>query len=117
MDIIKISQLKINTVIGAYAWEQQISQTVSLDLEFAADMAATTADDELDARTDYASVASKVSEYVSAKQTALLETLAESIAQFCLQDLGLSWVRLSLSKPGAIPNAGGVSISITRPGE
>jgi len=115
MDIIKISQLKMNTVIGAYAWEQQISQTVNLDLEFAANMAATTATDELDSRTDYASIASKVSEFVSSKQTALLETLAENIAQFCLQDLGLSWVRLTISKPGAIANAGGVSISITRP--
>ncbi len=35
MDIVYISDLKVDTVIGIYDWERRIRQTVSLDLEMA----------------------------------------------------------------------------------
>jgi len=38
-DIVFISDLRVETVIGIYDWERKIRQTVSLDLEMAADIA------------------------------------------------------------------------------
>ncbi len=38
MDIVYINDLKVDTVIGIFDWERRIRQTVSLDLEMAADI-------------------------------------------------------------------------------
>ena len=37
MDIIYLSDLKIDTVIGIYDWERRITQTVSFDLRYMSD--------------------------------------------------------------------------------
>ncbi|MBI3774054.1 MAG: dihydroneopterin aldolase [Gammaproteobacteria bacterium] len=38
MDIIFINELRVETVIGIYDWERRITQTISFDLELAADI-------------------------------------------------------------------------------
>jgi hypothetical protein len=37
MDIVFISELRIETIIGIYDWERKVRQTISLDLEMGAD--------------------------------------------------------------------------------
>ena len=39
MDIVYIRELEIDTIIGIYDWEREQMQTVSIDLEMAADIA------------------------------------------------------------------------------
>ena len=38
MDIVFISDLRIDTLIGIYDWERRVRQTISLDLEMGADI-------------------------------------------------------------------------------
>ncbi|MGH8580099.1 MAG: dihydroneopterin aldolase, partial [Gammaproteobacteria bacterium] len=38
MDIVYLKDLRIKTVIGVYAWERQLKQTVVLDLEMGTDI-------------------------------------------------------------------------------
>ncbi|MBT8107718.1 MAG: dihydroneopterin aldolase, partial [Gammaproteobacteria bacterium] len=40
MDRIFLQELKIDTIIGIWDWERQIRQTVVIDLEMSADIAA-----------------------------------------------------------------------------
>ena len=51
MDIIYISQLRVETVIGVYEWERHIRQVVLLDLEMATDVARAAATDNMPAGT------------------------------------------------------------------
>ena len=47
----------------------------------------------------------------------LIETMAEEIAQLILREHGVGWVRVSVSKPGAIRGSRNVGIRIERHGD
>jgi dihydroneopterin aldolase len=44
----------------------------------------------------------------------LVETLAEHIAMLILEDFGVAWVSISLSKPGAIRSSRDVGVMLQR---
>jgi len=114
MDIIFIRDLRIETVIGIYEWERQINQTVSLDLEMAADIRRAAATDSIEDTLNYKAVAKRLIEFVGASRFLLVETLAERIADLVLNEFNISWLRLTLSKPGALRGARDVGIIIER---
>ena len=53
MDIIFLSDLSIETVIGIYDWEREIKQTVIFDLEMASDIRKAASSDHIDDTLDY----------------------------------------------------------------
>ena len=48
MDKIFLNDLRIETVIGIFDWERRVRQTVSVDLEMAADIRPAAATDTID---------------------------------------------------------------------
>ena len=114
MDIVFIRELKVQTVIGAFEWERSIRQTVVLDLEMAASVAKPAATDKLEDALDYKAVADRITAFADKSSFHLVETLAESIATILLQEFGVSWLRLRVSKPGAVRSAKDVGVLIER---
>jgi len=114
MDIIFISELRIETIIGIYDWERVTKQTVSLDLEMATDIRKAAATDGIDDTLNYKAVAKRLIEFVSASDFQLVETLAEKIAAIVLEEFSVGWLRLRLHKPGALRGARDVGVVIER---
>jgi dihydroneopterin aldolase len=114
MDIIYLSDLKIDTVIGIYDWERRIKQTVSFDLEMATDIRKAAASDTIEDTLDYKSVAKRLIQFVGESEFQLVETLAERVAEVVLSEFGVPWVRVRLNKRGAVRHAAGVGILIER---
>ena len=114
MDIIYLSDLKIDTVIGIYDWERRITQTVSFDLEMATDIRKAAASDTIEDTLDYKSVAKRLIQFVSESEFQLVETLAERVAEIILSEFNVPWVRVRLNKKGAVRHASGVGILIER---
>lgn len=114
MDIVFLRDLRVDTIIGVYDWERKIRQTVSLDLEFAADVARAAASDAIADAVDYKAVAKRLIEFISQSQFQLVETLAERVAALVLQEFPVPWVKVSLSKPGAIRGSQAVGVVIER---
>lgn len=114
MDIVFIKQLQIDTTIGAYEWEKSIKQTLLLDLEMAWDNRPAAENDELDKALDYARVSERISQWLANQQIELIETVAERIAQMLQDEFGISWLRLTVNKPGAVANAACVGVVIER---
>ena len=114
MDIIYIRDLRIETVIGIYDWERRIRQMVSLDLEMAADIRKAAASDAIEDTLDYKAVAKRLIEFVGGAEFRLVETLAERVVGLIREEFGVSWVRLCLSKPGAVRGARDVGVIIER---
>lgn len=114
MDTIFLHQLEVETVIGIWDWERKIRQTVVIDLEMAADIARAAATDSVDDTLNYKSVAKRVQKFVAESDFQLVETLAERIADIVTGEFGVSWVRVRVSKPGAIRGAKNVGILIER---
>jgi dihydroneopterin aldolase len=114
MDKIFIHALKTEAIIGIFDWERQVKQTVIVDIEIAVDVTKAALSDSIDDTLNYKRVAKRVLTFVEASKFHLVETLAEHIAMLILEDFGIAWVRLSLSKPGAIRSSRDVGVTIER---
>jgi dihydroneopterin aldolase len=114
MDKIFIHALKAEAIIGIYDWERQVRQTVLIDLEFAADVRKAALTDSIDDTLNYKRVAKSILAFVERSQFHLIETLAEHVAMLVLDEFGISWVRITLSKPGAVRSSRDVGVSIER---
>ena len=114
MDKIFIHALKAEAIIGIYDWERQVRQTVLIDLELAADIRKAALTDSIDDTLNYKRVAKRVLAFVESSQFHLVETLAEHVAMLVLEEFGITWVRLTLSKPGAVRSSKDVGVSLER---
>ncbi|HZX22914.1 MULTISPECIES: dihydroneopterin aldolase [Lentisalinibacter] len=114
MDIIFLRDLRIDTVVGIWDWERRIRQTVSIDLEMAADIARAAATDSIDDTLNYKRVAKRLIAYVEASEFQLVETMAERIAEIVLGEFEVPWVRVTVNKPGAIRGSRDVGVRIER---
>jgi dihydroneopterin aldolase len=114
MDKIFIHALKTETIVGIFDWERQVKQTVVLDIEFSADIRKAAASDSIDDTLNYKAVAKRVLAYVEESSFHLVETLGEHVAMLILEEFGVSWVSLALSKPGAIRSSRDVGVTLER---
>ena len=114
MDIVFIRDLRIETVIGIYDWEREIRKTVSLDLEMGTDIRRAGETDHIDDTLDYKSVAKALIEFVEKSEFQLVEALAEQCSQIILNDFNVPWLKLRLSKPGAVTGSQDVGVLIER---
>jgi dihydroneopterin aldolase len=114
VDKIFLQDLRIDAVIGIWEWERRIRQTVSLDLEMQTDVRKAAATDSIDDALDYKGIAKRVARLVEESEFKLVETLAETLAKAVVTEFGVAWVRLSVSKPGAIEGSRNVGVTIER---
>lgn len=114
MDIVYIRDLKVDTVIGIFEWERSIRQTVSLDLEMATDIRKAAASDHIDDALDYKAVGKRLIAFIQSSEYQLVETLSEKVAEIILQEFNVGWLKLRLSKPGALRGSKDVGIIIER---
>jgi dihydroneopterin aldolase len=114
MDTIFLHDLRIETVIGIWGWERKIRQTVAIDLEMSADIAKAAASDSVEDTLNYKLVAKRLQQFVGESSFQLVETLAEKIAAIVRDEFDVAWVRVKVSKPGAIRGAQNVGVLIER---
>lgn len=113
-DKIFLRELKVDAVIGIWEWERRIEQTVSIDLEMATDARAAAADDSIDAALNYKEIAKHVTRFTSESRFQLVESLAEAVAKLIVTEHGVAWVRVAVSKPGAIEGSRDVGVVVER---
>jgi dihydroneopterin aldolase len=113
-DHIHLRGLKCQCIIGFIGWERQVPQTVVLDLEFPCNCARAAASDTVADTVDYKQVAKRVLAFVEGSKFLLIETLAHRLALTVLNEFPLEWIKIDLSKPGAIRHSRDVGVSIIR---
>ncbi|MFQ5634245.1 MAG: dihydroneopterin aldolase [Gammaproteobacteria bacterium] len=113
-DTIFVTDLRIETIVGIWAWERALEQTVSIDLEMATDIRAAAASDDIDATLDYRAVSKRVVEFVQDSKFRLIETMAEKVAAMIREEFAVAWVRVSVHKPLAVRGSRDVGVSIER---
>jgi dihydroneopterin aldolase len=114
MDKIFIHALKTETIIGIFDWERQVRQTVIVDIEIGADVRRAALSDSIDDTLNYKRVAKRVLAFVEGSQFHLVETLAEHLAMLVLEEFGVAWVGIVLSKPGAVRSSRDVGVALER---
>ena len=114
MDKVFIEGLQIDALIGIYDWERRIRQTLRFDLEMGFDNRKPAATDNIEDTLNYKAVSRRLVEFVSESDYGLVETLAERCADIVLTEFNVEWLRLKLSKPGAVRGAVAVGVIIER---
>ncbi|AJJ62115.1 bifunctional dihydroneopterin aldolase/7,8-dihydroneopterin epimerase [Yersinia aldovae] len=114
MDIVFIEELSVITTIGVYDWEQTIQQKLVFDIEMGWDNRKAAASDDVNDCLSYADISVAVIKYVESQRFALVERVAEEIADLLLQRFKSPWVRIKVSKPGAVAQSRNVGVIIER---
>jgi len=114
MDIVYITDLKIETVIGIYAWEREVKQIVSIDLEMAHDIREAATRDDIQYALNYKAVAKRLISFIESSEFLLVESMAQQVADIVQNEFSVPWLTLSVSKPGALRGAKNVGVRIIR---
>jgi len=114
MDVIFISDLRLDILIGVYDWERKVPQTVQLDLEIGIPDAGQPRSDRIRETIDYAKVIERIKASLTQDRFLLVERLAEHVAQLVLKEFGAPWVKVSVAKLGALKNVKRLGVVIER---
>jgi dihydroneopterin aldolase len=114
MDAIIIRDLRVEALIGIHRRERHVMQTLSIDLDIGLPGSAVFASDKVADTIDYEQVALRIRALAAAQHYRLVETFADRIAAFLIDDFSAPWVKLSVAKIGILPNAKFVGVTIER---
>lgn len=114
MDKVVIECLEVISSVGVYAWERQIRQKLLLDIEMGWDNRTGARSDDVRHCLDYTKASEAVIRHLSTGHFALLERIAEEVAQLLISEFNTPWVRVKVSKPGAIVQAKQAGVVIER---
>ena len=113
--VVRISGLQPETIIGCYDWERSVKQRLEIDLELTADFGLAAQTDDLCHALDYAAISEHVMSFVSTSQFELLEALSKAIIDEIFDRWPVGEVTVHINKPGAVPAASCVGVSLTLP--
>lgn len=109
-----VRDLKLQATLGIYAEEKIQAQRVLVNIDMAVDDLGAELGDELSNVVCYETAVKDVQKIVADGHVHLVETLAEAIAEKCLQDRRVQAVRVRIEKPDAIEQAASVGVEIER---
>lgn len=113
-DLVYITGLTAETIIGVYDHERLIRQTLVLDLEMKCDVRKAGRSDDVREALDYDAVSSRTIDFVEKSEYFLIEALAENLTGLLLKEFPIASLKLRISKPGAVSRAQDVGLVIER---
>ena len=116
MDKIIVSQARLAARIGVTEEERSREQELVVDVELLADTRESARTDDLRHSIDYAAVHAALAETARAAPVALVEALAQRMADALLERFPAREVRVLVRKPGALQAQGAAwaGVEITR---
>lgn len=114
MNTIFVHELRVDTRIGVYAWEQHLAQTLLIDLELAQPSTKVFTSDDFADALDYAAVVKRIQTFAADHPHKLLERFAEALAELLRTEFGSPWVRVSVAKLAPVAGVRQVGVLIER---
>ena len=116
VDELAVTGIECYSHHGVFEFERREGQIFVIDLVLGIDTAPAATSDDLQDTVDYGSLVASVKAAVEKDPVDLIETLAQRIANICLLDGRVEWVRVTVHKPDAPIEAtfADVALTITR---
>lgn len=114
LDQIHIKDLLVRCLIGINPDERTKRQDVLINITLYTDLSQAGQTDRMEDTVNYKYIKNRVVEMVEGSSFFVVERLAECIAEICLNDPGVQYVRVLLEKPGALRFARSVGVEIIR---
>lgn len=114
MNTIFIADLRVETRIGVYDWEQQMKQPLLLNLDIEPGSAAALESDRFADALDYAAVVARLKTFAAQHPHKLLERFAVAVADLIREEFGARWVKVSVAKIAPIAGVRQVGVIVER---
>ena len=114
MAVIRINDLKVRALIGAYSWERVNKQELVINIAIEYDASKACLSDKLKDALNYESVAAKAIKTTERSRYTLLEKLTSKLLAGIMSDLRVVSAHVRVDKPHALPQARGVSCSMEK---
>ena len=114
MDIIFVSELKIETLIGIYDWEKAVPQTIQLDLEVGLRGEHAAKSGKIGDTIDYSRVVGRIEQLFKQQHFLLLEKAGEAIADTIMTEFKTPWIKVSIAKLAPLRNVKKLGVVIER---
>ena len=114
MDIIFLSEVKVQTKLGVPEWERMTTQTIILDLEIGYDLSRACKSDAIEDTIDYGAVVNRIRVTLSEHSFQLVEALAEHVCQLILSEFGALSVKIKVAKPAILPGLKALGVALER---
>ncbi len=111
---VEIQNLSLKVYLGCFAWEQKKKRRVVFNLKYRLKKEPELEKDALEQTVDYSQLCEKLQNFLSEKKFSLLETLANEVADFLIQDTRLKWLEVECLKPKALAKADFILIRCER---
>ena len=113
-DKILIKDLILKCIIGVNDSERKEKQNVVINITLWSDFTKAIKTDDIGKTVDYKKINKSIIELVEKSKFFLVETLADRIAQLCLQNERVRKVKVKVEKLGALRFARSVGVEILR---
>lgn len=114
VDKIFIKDLLLRCIIGVNEVERKEKQDVVVNIAISTDLTEAIQTDDIRKAVDYKQITKDIIKLVEGSHFFLVETLADKIAQVCLQNEKVRKAKVTVEKPGALRFARSVGVTITR---
>jgi dihydroneopterin aldolase len=114
MDMIFLSEVKLQTKLGVPAWERLLPQTIIVDIEIAYDLSLAGKSDSINDTIDYGAVVTRLRETLNSHSFQLVESLAEHLCQLIISEFNALSVKIKVAKPGIMPGLKALGVIIER---
>jgi FolB domain-containing protein len=114
MDRILIKDLMLRCILGLSGEERREKQDVLINLILWTDLRPAAVSDSIEDSVDYSAIKKRIITLVEGSQYHLAETLADRIANLCLEEPAVQQVQVTLEKPTALRFAHSVGVEIIR---
>jgi D-erythro-7,8-dihydroneopterin triphosphate epimerase len=111
--IIRINDLKVRTLIGAYSWERINKQELVINITIQYDASKASRSDKLNDALNYESVAAKAIKTAERSRHTLLEKLVGQLMEGVMSDRRVQAAHVRVDKPHALPHARCVSFELS----
>lgn len=110
--IIKIKNLKLQTILGVYEWEKTIDRDIIINAEITSDNLSSLRSDNIEDTIDYDILISKIKNLIENKRFKLIEAMAQGLIDVIMEDKRISKCKLEIDKVGVVEGVDSFSVTL-----
>lgn len=112
--ILRIKEFYSETILGVYDWEKLKPRPVLINADIWLDTDQASSSDDISHTIDYAKLVEQLDQLIRSGSYNLIETLAEDLANYILNECASKRVKIEVIKPDVLKNVKQISICIKR---
>lgn len=114
--LIKIKNLKLTTILGVHAWEENVNREIIINAEIETNDVSSLSSDDIKDTIDYDILILKIKNLVVSRRFKLIEKMTAEIMREIMEDPRISRCKLEVDKVGVIADVDSFSVTLEQHG-